>query len=223
MDSNKELASRSSTPLLISIFIREFLAVGLLLLLESRIRGYDYVNSALILFLILIAARMPYINSYAYFFETLAMPKWARTRAHGLKNSASESFNWQFFFAVLIAHVCGSIAAAAARVYFDAQYGIELIPGGGNSTVIQQGLKIDIDSLGDYSSSWFLTDRKKCFADESMSGQVITMFPIGSKVCISSYMMYIWYIGEEVRNRSPKPYQTRPLPFTISFRFFLFF
>ena len=197
MDSNKELSTKSTTPLLISIFIREFLAVGLLLLLESRIRGYDYINSALILFLILIAARMPYINSYAYFFETLAMPKWAKTRAHGLKNNASESFNWPFFFTVLVSHIAGSIAAAAARVYLDAQYGIELIPGGGNGTIIHQGLKIDVDSLGDYSSSWFLTDRKKCFADKGVSGQVITMFPIDPNVCVSSYMMYIWYIGEE--------------------------
>jgi hypothetical protein len=82
-------------------------------------------------------------------------------------------------------------------VYFDAQYGIELIPGGGNGTVINQGLRIDVDSLGDYSSSWFLTDRKKCFADQGTSGQIITLFPIGSHVCVSSYMMYIWYIGEE--------------------------
>ena len=196
MDTTKP-PSCGSTPLLISIFVREFLAVGLLLLLESRIRWYDYTNMGLILFLILIAARMPYINSYAYFFETCAMPKWAETRAHGLKNDARESFNWKFFFTVLIAHVGGSIAAAAARVYLDAQYGMELIPGGGNGTVIQQGLRVNIDDLEDYSTSWSLTDRKRCFADNRMTGQAVAYFPLKTNLCISSYMMYIWYVGEE--------------------------
>ena len=55
-------------PLIISVFFREIVAVMLLLVLESRVSGYDLMNKPLILFLVLITVRLPYINSYAYIF-----------------------------------------------------------------------------------------------------------------------------------------------------------
>ena len=70
---------------LLSAAVREFVAVGLLLALSLRADGYDFFNSGLILFLILIVVRLPFINSYSFLFETLT------TRSWGMKHVGVQS------------------------------------------------------------------------------------------------------------------------------------
>ena len=195
-DDSKSKPSSDNSSLYISAFVREFMAVGLLLVFESRIRNYDYMNSAIVLFLILITVRLPYINSYAYMFETVSMPSWAEIKAHGLKNDAKRSFKLPFFITILLAHIAGAIAAAAARVYFDVQYGTEVWMGS-NATVIHQGLKVDVEALTQYSSTWLAGDRTKCFEDAGITGSKTFFFPVDSDSCITSSMRYVWFIGEE--------------------------
>lgn len=195
---NTENSKQSSdnSALYISSFVREFLAVSVLLLLEARIRGYDYLNSALVLFLVLLTVRLPYINSYAYIFETVSMRDWSEHRAHGLKNDAKQSFKLPFFLTIFTAHITGAIAAAAARVYFDVQFGTEIVTAS-NLTSIRQGLTVDIDALPEYASTWLASDRTKCFKDDGLAGHQTFFFPINDSACISSAMRILWYVGED--------------------------
>ena len=186
-------------PLLISVLVREFVAVALLLVLESRVVGYDLMNRPLILFLVLVTVRLPYINSYAYIFESASMYKLKGHSKHGSRSDAQNSyyFHTVYFIFVIGAHVLAAVAAAAARVYWDVQYGteIQLVSG----PVLKYGIKTDIDTLAKYDSKWGPEDRYSCFASKSLNSTQTVWFPLIhlDKYCITDTSIQAWYITEE--------------------------
>ena len=84
-----------SFPQTFGLFIRELLAVTFILLMEQRVGGYDYFNSAFILLLVFITFRTPYVNSYAFFFEVGAINKWSNKQHAGLQKH--DGFTQNFF------------------------------------------------------------------------------------------------------------------------------
>jgi hypothetical protein len=186
-------------PLLLSVFFREIMAVALLLLLESRVSGYDLMNKSLILFLILITVRLPYINSYAYIFESASLYKYTSHSRHGSRSDAQNSYWFPsvYFIIVLFAHVLGSIVAAWVRVYWDVQYGteIQLVSG----PVLKFGIKTDVSTLGKYESDFFPDERYRCFAAKGVNSTQTVWFPLLhlDNYCITDTSIQAWYIGEE--------------------------
>ena len=187
-------------PLIISVFFREIVAVMLLLVLESRVSGYDLMNKPLILFLVLITVRLPYINSYAYIFESASMYKYKSHSRHGSRSDAQNSywFHSVYFVVVLVAHILGAIWAAWLRVWFDVQYGteIQLVSG----PVLKFGIKTDVSALSRYDSTFFPEDRYSCFASKGANTTQTVWFPLLhlENYCITDTNIQAWYIGEEM-------------------------
>ena len=186
-------------PLLVSVFLREFLAVALLLVLESRVANYDFMNKPLVLFLILITVRLPYINSYVYLFEVAGIHKWKSHSRHGSRSDAQNSyyFHTVFFLFVVAAHILAAVTAAAARVYFDVQYGVEIMSTSG--PMLKMGVSTDVANLRLYDSMWYSEDRYACFVDKGLNGtqKMYLPFTRGEDYCLTVTNIQMWYIGEE--------------------------
>ena len=196
----KKASFSDDMPLIISVFFREIVAVALLLILESRVSGYDLINKPLILFLVLITVRLPYINSYAYIFETASMYKYKSQSRHGSRSDAQNSywFHTVYFVVVLVAHVLGAILAAWMRVWFDVQYGteIQLISG----PVLKFGIKTDVSALSRYDATFYPEERYSCFASKALNATQTVWFPLLhlDNYCITDTSIQAWYIGEEM-------------------------
>ena len=61
---------------LLSAVVREFFAVLLLIVLCLRADNYDFFNTGIILFLVLLVTRLPFINAYAFIFEATTIKSW---------------------------------------------------------------------------------------------------------------------------------------------------
>ena len=76
----EEVSSRRSIfyslPITIGTFFREVLAVTLVLVLQQRASTYDFFNQGLVLLLIFLTFRVPYINSYTLLFEAISLGDW---------------------------------------------------------------------------------------------------------------------------------------------------
>ena len=197
--NEKKNSFSDDVPLLISVLLREFMAVALLLVLESRVDSYDFFNKPLVLFLVLITVRLPYINSYVYLFEASGIHKWKAHTRHGSRSDANNTYYFHavFFLFVVAAHVLGAVAAAAARVYFDVQYGYEVQSASGRE--LKLGLTTNVNALAGYESMWLGEDRRTCFADRNLNGTQTIWFPLkgADDYCLTATNLQIWYIGEE--------------------------
>ena len=187
-------------PLLVSILFREFFAVTLLLVLESRMLNYDFLNKPLITFLVLITVRFPYINSYVYLFESTAVGKWKSHTRYGSRSDAQNTYYFHaiFFLFVVTAHVLAGVAAAAARVYFDVQFGPELQVVSGSQ--LKFGLETNVTKLQLYDSMWGGEDRYTCLLNKGYhNGSRTLWFPMtgADDYCLTVTNIQVWYIGEE--------------------------
>lgn len=188
-----EVGYDQKTILWLSTLIREFTAIAALLILESRLEGYDMFNSAMVLFIILVMVRVPYVNSYVYLFEKLTWDFGARSNV-----------NDEFFFAVgegiavLGGHIAGAAAAAAMRVTLDVNYGREVH--GLGSPNVRYGLATNADSLAAYDSYWKAGDRRSCFSARGLNGTVTKWFPLTNAdrdYCLDVTSIGLWYFCEE--------------------------
>jgi hypothetical protein len=109
---------------LLSAVVREFFAVALYLILSMRADGYDFFNTGLILFLILIVVRLPFLNSYAFIFEATTIKSWDMKHV-GVQKHDNWWYNSLHTVAILVAHILAGIAAAAFKVYYEVAFGRE--------------------------------------------------------------------------------------------------
>jgi len=187
-----------SFPKTIGSFFREALAVTLILILEARTWAYDFFTPGLVLFLILITFRVPYINSYAFLFETFSIDSWKMANHVGLQKHADFSQNFIHTIVVLGAHTGAAIGAAALRVYFDVAFGREIMS---TQAGLAPALEVDVDGLRNFDSFWNAGPRLKALADEKIfNGTVEMNIPLGTNrdLGIGQMTLMLWYITEEI-------------------------
>ena len=192
-----------SLPLTIGAFFRELLSVTLVLTLQERAWAYDFFTPGLVLFLVLITFRMPYLNSYMLLFEAFCIDKWNVENHVGLRNHADPIQNIVHVLVIFIAHVGGALAAAALRVFFDVTYGKEIMFGleRAEQTTIAPALQVDVDGLRRFDSFWKADGRLSRLTDEGIyNGTIQQLLPFDSKhdLGIGSMGLISWYVSEEV-------------------------
>jgi hypothetical protein len=181
-------------PVTIGAFFRELVSVVLILILTARAAGYDFFTPGLVLFLILLTFRVPYINSYAFLFEMFCLGDW---NDHAAK-PRDPAQNLVYIFAVLLAHIGGAIAGAATRVFLDVTYGQEFVsvhPG------LSSGLRVDVAELGRFDPFWGAQGRiGRLHAEGITNGTAVVTFPLGAgqDLGVGQLPLIVWYFAEEV-------------------------
>jgi hypothetical protein len=151
-------------------------------------------NSGMVLFVILIMVRVPYINSYVYLFEKA-------TSNFGGRSAYDKDPVYPFVEAVAVlgGQVAGAAAAAALRVTLDVSYGRELH--GLGSPNVRHGLSTDVAALRAYDSYWKPDTRVACFKDMGrVNGTVTKWFPLtqaSRDFCVPYQSVSFWYLTEE--------------------------
>jgi ABC-type sugar transport system permease subunit len=193
-----------SLPISIGSFFRELFAVTLILILQERAFSYDFFTPGLVLFLIFMAFRVPYVNSYTLLFEALSLGQWDVKNHVGLRKYKDPSQDLLHVLVIFVAHICGALAAAAVRVYLDVTYGTEIMFGKERDsdmrTEVAPALQVNVDALRQFNSFWGAGDRINRLADSSLNGTVMQLLPLSSKnnLGISDTSFVVWYMSEEV-------------------------
>ena len=199
------LAKRSffySLPLTIGAFFRELLAVTLVLTLQERMWGVDMFTQGLVLLLVLITFRVPYINSYTLLFEAFCIGDWKISNHLGLRKHDDVSQNMLHVLVIFVAHVGGAIGAAALRGYLDVTYGTEIPFGkegiGGLRTTLAPALEVDVDGLKRFDSFWGASSRVDRLGN--VNGTLLDLIPFtdSSRLGISPIALTVWYTTEEI-------------------------
>ena len=180
--------------LLLSLLLREFTAVTVLLILQSRVSGYDMFNTPMIMFIVLILVRVPYLNTYVYLFEKF-------TNNFGARSLENETiFTWMYEAVVVLgSHVAAAATAAAMRVYFNVNFGVELQSASGPN--LRYGLSTDVNALREYGSYWRAGARHDCFVGKGLNGTVTKWFPLAhadQDYCLFESGIAVWYFFEEM-------------------------
>jgi hypothetical protein len=192
MTSHKKTLSYA-LPQIMGAFIREYLSVALLMFFHQRVKAYDLFNGGFVLFLILIVFRVPYINSYTFFFEFKAANDWNVLHRIGGHTDPTQLFI--YFIAVLGAHVAGAISAAAATVYCNVMFGVESM-----TTNTTNYLTIDIDGLRKIDDVWGADKRiDRLVHDYMTNGTRTEVVPLRDHAYlgIDSSALYVWYFLED--------------------------
>lgn len=206
-DMDDAYAKRSlfySLPITIGAFFRELLAVTLILVLQERAFSYDFFTSGLVLFLIFLTFRVPYINSYTLLFEAFSLGQWDIKNHVGLRKHADVSQNMLHVLVLFVAHICGALAAAATRVYFDVTYGTEIMFGKEldplTRTDVAPALKVDVEALRNFNSFWGAEDRIDRLIDSGVNGTISQLIPLtrDNDLGISGTALTVWYTIEEI-------------------------
>ena len=193
-----------SLPITIGAFFRECFAVTLLLVLQERALNYDFFTSGLVLFLVFLTFRLPYINSYIILFEAFSLGQWDIKNHVGLRKHADASQNILHVLVVLAGNICGSLAAAALRVYFDVTYGTELMLGKEldplTQTYVAPALQVNVDHLRNIDSFWGAEDRINRLVDDGVNGTLTQLIPLSSdnNLGIGDTALTVWYAAEEI-------------------------
>lgn len=192
-----------SLPLSIGAFFRELLAVTLVLILQERAWTVDLFTPGLVLFLVLITFRMPYINSYTLLFEAMCVGDWKISNHVGLRKHEDVSQNLLHVLVIFVAHTGAAIGAAALRVYLDVIYGREVMFGKENISGMRTGLapalEVDVDGLRRFDSFWGAESRLDRL--DGVNGTLMEVFPLSganNNMGISSVALMVWYITEEI-------------------------
>ena len=200
-DTRRKTSLSYSYPKTLGAFFRELFAVTLLLTLQERAWAYDFFTPGLVLFLILITCRVPYINSYAFIFEFLGLGEW-RIVNHVGGVQKHEDFTQNLFHGVfvLLAHILGAIAAAALRVYFDVTFGKEVMSA---SPGLSPALEVNVDGLRRFDSFWNTGPRLTRLAQEIppiYNGTIEETIPLhaGRDLGIDRMALVAWYVTEEI-------------------------
>ena len=188
-----------SWPKTVGAFFRELIAVCLLLTLQERAWAYDFFTPGLVLFLILITFRLPYINSYTFIFETSSIGSWAMTNHAGLQKHEDLGQNVLHTIVVLAAHVGGAIGAAALRVYFDATYGKEVMS---MQAGVSPALEVNVAALQSLSGSLWSADAridrlsKLGYPNSTLEVSIPVNGP--NDLGIGEFALVFWYVAEEI-------------------------
>jgi len=173
--------------------------VTLLLLLQERAWAYDFFTPGLILFLILITCRLPYINSYTFLFETCSIDSWAATNHVGLQKNTDPIQNSIHTFFVLAAHCGAAVGTAALRVYLDVTYGKEVMS---MQAGITPALELDVGGLSRFSGTIWSADARlsRLAAQGIHNGTLEVAIPVNSAadLGIGEMALIFWYVSEEV-------------------------
>ena len=186
-----------SFPQTLGFFLRELLAVSLILLLEQRVSSYDFFNTAFVLLLVLLTFRTPYVNSYAFLFEISSIGKWSVSHHVGLQKHQDFTQNLFLFVAVIGAHIGAAIGAAALRVLVDVSYGLETMSLGHGTDPM---LGVSVDSLRNIDTFWGTEKRIERLASAGLfNGTRSVTLPIGdlSYLGLDSAAVALWYLIEE--------------------------
>lgn len=187
-----------SFPKTFGAFVRELLAVTALLTLQERAMAYDFFTPGLVLFLVLIAFRAPYINSYTFLFEASSIDTWSiRNHVGNLQPHLDPTQNWLHIISVLVAHIGGAYAAAALRVYFDVTYGKEIMS---TQPALTPALEVDITGLTRFDPFWGAGQRlNRLAAASAFNGTAEATLPLGTGALgIDPSAIKWWYMIEEV-------------------------
>ena len=178
---------------LLSASVREFFAVGLYLVLSMRAEGYDFFNSALILFLVLIVARIPFLNSYSFIFEATTVKSWDIKHV-GVQKHSNSGYNFIHGIAILVAHILAGIAAAAFKVYYEVSYGTENM---GLQHIIRPELVVDTHVLEKMGTEWSANDRLDRL--RPFDGIKVIQLPLNATDThgIDKTALILWYLCEE--------------------------
>ena len=193
-----------SLPITIGAFFRELLAVTLVLVLQERVFTYDTFTPGLVLFLILLTFRAPYINSFTLLFESLALGQWGIKNHVGHRRHRDPTQHGLHVLVVFAAHICGALGAAAVRVYFDVAYGTETLLGRERDpdtrTDVAPALQVNVDALRRFDSFWGGEDRVRRLADRSANGTLMELVPLSAEnnLGISDTSFVVWFMAEEI-------------------------
>lgn len=178
---------------LLSAMVREFFAVGLFLALTLRAHGYDFFNTGIVLFLILITARLPFLNAYAFLFEATTIKSWDIKHV-GIQKHSNWGYNTLHAIAILASHILAGTAAAAYKVYYEVAYGVENM---GALPVITPGLTVDTRTLERMGTEWSANERLERL--RPLDGVKVISLPLNSTDThgIDKTALLLWYFCEE--------------------------
>ena len=154
------------------------------------------------LLLILMTFRITYINSYVLLFEAFTIGDWKIKNHVGMRKHDDITQNLIHVLVVFAAYVCGSLAAAGLRVYFDVLYGTEVMfgkePLGGLRTELAPALTVNVDGLRQIDSFWGASNRLNRL--EGVNGTLMQLFPLDQQndLGIGSTALTVWYTIEEI-------------------------
>ena len=140
---------------LLSAVVREFFAVLLLIVLCLRADNYDFFNTGIILFLVLLVTRLPFINAYAFIFEATTIKSWDIKHV-GIQKHDNWGYNTIHALAIITAHILGGVVAAAFKVYYEVAYGVESM---GPQPLIDPSLIVDTRVLEKLGTDWSANER----------------------------------------------------------------
>ena len=191
-----------SLPITIGSFFREVFAVTLLIVLQERAGKVDFFTQGLILLLVFLALRVPYINSYTLLFEAFSIGDWKIKNHVGMRKYEGPTQNLLHVLVIFAAHICGALAAAATRVYFDVMYGSEHMygnqPFNGPNDELAPSIVVNVDNLRRIDSFWGGSSRLARLA--GINGTIAQRFPMstGHDLGIGSTALTVWYTTEEI-------------------------
>lgn len=183
---------------LLSASLREFFAVALFIVLTLRADGYDFFNSGIILFLILIVVRLPFLNSYAFIFEATTIKSW-EIKHVGVQKHSNWGYNTLHAIAILVTHILAGMATAAFKVYYEVTYGKEDM---GAQPLITPELVVDTRVLKNLGTDWAANERLNRLkpASEWTDGIKHIMLPLNSTDTthgIDKTALQLWYFCED--------------------------
>jgi len=192
-DMGKSDKASYAIPQITSVFVREFFAVSLLLTFEARAEGVDFFNSSVVLFLILVVVRLPYINSYAFLFDVMSAPAWNIKHVGAQHYDSDGPHNGIHALFVLAAHVLGAVAAAAGRVYCTVTFGQETVA----ANIISPAFTVSTNTLEQFGATFGADQR---LAGLNFNGSRIASVPLkpDNQLGISGTALVIWYLCEEI-------------------------
>lgn len=184
-----------SLPITLGAFFREFFAVALILTLQQRMWAYDLFTPGLVLFLLLMTLRIPYINTFAVLFEWLAMGEWDIAHHVGLHRHRTPTQNTLHVAVIMVAHVGASVCAAALRVYLDVAFGKEV--GGPRPYVLQVNVA-DMIATDPFWGGQARLDRLISEGYDTLTPNATLPLGAGADLGIDRLALIAWYAGEEI-------------------------
>ena len=194
MGKSDPSSSSYAIPQITSVFIRELFAVSLLLTFEARADGVDFFNSSVILFLILVVVRLPYINSYAFLFEVMSSPSWKIKHVGAQHYDGDGPHNAIHALFVLAAHVLGAVAAAAGRVYCTVTFGQETVA----ANIIAPAFTVSTNTLQQFGTTFGADQRLAGLSFINSSRTASVPLKPDNQLGISGTALVIWYLCEEI-------------------------
>ena len=116
-----------------SLFLREFVSVVCVLVLNSRLGGDIFLAGPLVTLYVSIVFRRPLISPYVLTLGCLSAGDWRKANVAGYPGFNREKTRWWelalFWLLLLVAELTGAVAAARIRAFNDHILGYEFVKG----------------------------------------------------------------------------------------------